>query len=95
MNENLFSEYGEFLGTLPAECVDDCSMPGCDASDPVAYWRKRLDFQVPRELAVRYLRDFGAWDDLATVEDATLANRVLWIACGDIRENGEWLGLIH
>jgi len=95
MNANLFDAHGWFTGNLPAECVADCTTPGQDAGPSVDYWRKRLDFQVPRELAVKYLRDFGAWDSLETDSDDNLARRVLWIACGDIRENGEWFGLIH
>ena len=90
----LFDQYGNFNGEIPAECVADCTTPGQDADESVTYWRTRLDFSVPRDLAIRYLKDFGAWDDLAEASDTTLAERCLWIACGDIRENGEWFGLV-
>ena len=94
MNGNLFDSYGWFTGTLPADCVVDCSQPG-PVDEAVEYWRGKLSFDVPRPLAVRYLKEFGAWDDLETAEPESLARRCLWIACGDIRENGEWFGLIH
>jgi len=92
---NLFDRYGNFIGAIPAECVAECTRPGKDATPFVDAWRKRLDFQVPRELAVKYLDDFGAWDDLDTAPDDRLAERILWIACGDIQDGGEWCGLIH
>ena len=45
--------------------------------------------------AIRYLREYGAWENLETDTDRELAERVLWLACCDIREQGEWFGLIH
>lgn len=85
---------GYLQKSIPAECVSDCSARG-DVSEPVAYWRKRLAFVVPRDLAIAYLSGFGAWDDLDTISEDTLAERCLWIACGDIKENGEWFGLVE
>jgi len=82
----------ELVGELPAECVSDCSAPGQDASEAVAYWRERLSFSPPRAYALEYLRGFGAWDDLETWDDETIAERVLWLFAGDAREalaNGE------
>jgi len=76
----------ELVEDLPEECVRDCSTPGQDASEAVSYWRRRLGFTVPRAFAVDYLRGFGAWDDLATADDETIAERVLWIFAGDARE---------
>jgi hypothetical protein len=63
----------------------------------VAYWRARLDFTVPRDTAIAYLRDFCAWtaEELAAKTDDELAEVVLWSACSDIRESGEWFGLVH
>lgn len=92
----MFDTYGNFHGELPADCVRDCSHAGqCDAD--VAFWRAQLDFQVPRDLAIAYLAEFGAWEraDLMAKGDDDLADIVLWIACGDLRESGEWFGLIH
>ena len=91
----LFDQYGNFNGKIPAECVEECTTPGQDASEAVEAWIERLDFRVPREQAIKYLKDFGAWDDLAEASNATLAERCLWVACSDIKENGEWLGLVH
>jgi len=66
---------------------------GRDAAEYAEYWCKKLNFTVPRDLAERYLQSFGAWDDLSEANDETLAQRVLWMACGDIEENGYWHGL--
>ena len=102
-SDKLFDNYGHFLGKIPEECWRDCSAPGQAADESVEYWRKRLNFVVPREKAIKYLREFGAWPvisdeydkGLADMSDDELADKVLWLACGDIRENGQWFGLIH
>jgi hypothetical protein len=94
-----FNEYGYLQGEIPAECVADCSHQGaCD--DDVAFWVRKLGFEeaiaAARPQAVSYLRDFGAWDDLDTASNETLAQRILWTACCDVRESGEpWIGLVH
>ena len=91
-----FDSLGYLTGTLPEDCIGDCSHAGpCDTD--VEYWRKRLDFTVPRETAIGYLREFGAWtaEELAARTDDELAEVVLWSACCDFRESGEWLGMLH
>lgn len=98
-----FNEYGHFLGELPEECWQDCSSPGQAADEAVAYWRKKLDFTVPREQAIQWFREYGAWPlesdeydtGLRDMSDDELAEKVLWIASGDMREQGEWFGLVH
>jgi hypothetical protein len=92
----LFDDYGNYIGPeLPLECVHDCSGPG-ERSEDVKFWAEALGFTVPRELAIRHLRGYGAWseDELNDTDDETLAHRVLWLACCDIRENGDWFGLV-
>ncbi len=81
-------------GQFPADCITECSASG-DVSEAVEYWVRNLEFNPPRDLAIRYLREFGAWDDLETATDETLAQRILWSAMCDIREQGEWPGLVH
>ncbi len=88
-----FDEQGYLVGELPQDCVDQCSHSG-QCVDDVRFWLKELDFQVPRDKAIVYLRGFGAWDDLEDMTDEDLAEKVLWIACGNIHDQGEWLGLI-
>lgn len=93
---SLFDQYGNFNGTIPSDCVRDCSHPGpCDTE--VKEWSKVLGFNVPRTLAINYLVEFGAWTRSELNEKLTsdLSEIVLWIACSDIKEEGEWLGLIH
>jgi hypothetical protein len=85
-------------GQFPAECILACSASG-SVDHAVAYWRDKLGFvaalEPVRHLVERYLKEFGAWDDLATADIEVLADRILWTACGDIAEQGEWLGLVH
>lgn len=99
----LFDKFGQYIGPrFTRACVRDCSAQGA-VDHAVAFWCKKLNFRVPRDLAIRYLAEFGAWpretDEYDTglndTDDLTLAHRVLWIACCDIRESGEWFGLVH
>jgi len=96
-----FNEYGWLAsGSFPAECIAACHHSGQCAED-VTYWRKKLDFSVPRELAIKYLRDVWPVESdqydqgLNDMIDEELAEKVLWLACGDIQEQGEWFGLVH
>lgn len=81
-------------GHIPAMCIEDCSASG-DVTESVKFWVRRLSFAPPRDLTERYLKEFGAWEDLKTADDETLAMRVLWSACCEISEQGDWAGLIH
>ncbi len=72
---------------LPRDCVEDCSAQGSvDAA--VAAWRERLAFTVDRDNAIRCLKGYGAWelDELNALDDNALAEKVLWLACGDFSE---------
>lgn len=100
METKWFNEYGRFLGEFPEECVSDCSASGSvDAS--VAYWLKKLNFEVPREKTIKWLSEFGAWPEVTDEYDkglndmtnTELASKVLWLACCDIKEQGEWFGI--
>ena len=91
----MFDQYGNFNGSIPSDCVRDCTTPGQDASSAVQYWVDKLRFVVPPKLARDYLHDFGAWDDLADVDAPTLSGRVLWVACGALMESGEWSGVMR
>lgn len=85
-------------GQFPADCIQACSASG-SVDDAVEYWTLRLGLastlEEIRPLVERYLKEFGAWGDLAEAPIATLAERVLWHACCEIRVQGEWLGLVH
>lgn len=90
-----FNASGYLVGTLPADCIADCAHAGpCD--DDVRHWRQQLEFQVPRDRATAYLREFGAWtaEELAAKSDEELAEVVLWLGCCQIRETGQWWGLV-
>lgn len=92
-----FDENGYMRGYIPAAAVSECTAGGIDATPFVKAWIEKLNFRVPRQKAIDYLREFGAWDieELQASDDDGLAEKVFWIACGDIKENGAWHGLIH
>jgi len=89
-----FYDNGELKKEIPQDCIDDCSAVG-DCSNAVAYWIKELEFKVDRQTAINYLDEFGAWETLESDTDQEITERVLWVACGDISEQGEWMGLVH
>lgn len=91
-----FNQYGYFVGEFPEDCVVECSAAG-EVKGAVEYWTGKLGFEVPRERAINYLAEFGAWShaELNEMNDTDLAEKVLWLACCDIKENGEWFGLVH
>jgi len=88
LNEIETAYFTGFDLDLPAECVLDCTVPGQDADEPVAYWSGRI--QRPPEAtpeAVReHLAGYGAWDDEELQDDAANWHRIVWIAAGNIRD---------
>lgn len=91
-----FDEYGYLTGEIPQECVESCSHAGrCD--DDVEYWQSKLEFEVSSEKAVKYLQEFGAWTkkELSELSQTELAQKVLWVICNEIKEQGESIGMIH
>lgn len=91
-----FHENGESKGSIPTKCVEECSHSGsCDAD--VERWVAKMKFVVPREKAVKYLKEFGAWseEELNAKSDKELAETVLWVACGQTWDGLTWDGLIH
>jgi len=108
-HEDWFDEHGWILKDIPEECIESCSHQGACDND-VEYWQEKLQFEVPRQMAIDYLREFGAWtvEELNEKNDTELAQIVLWLACGDTKEiryqdakDGEeveeytWPGLVH
>ena len=89
-----FDDNGWMNGTIPEECVADCSASGA-VDEAVEYWVKKLGFDVPEPKAAEWLREYGAWDAEELADHEANARRVLWLACGDVKEKGEWMGLIH
>ena len=90
----IFDEFGNCLIDIPTDCVLECWNPK-ENMDLLDKWIYILQFKCPKDLAIPYLREMGAWDDLDTADQDTINRRVLWLACCDIRKNGEWFGLIR
>lgn len=92
-----YDKHGYFVGTLPDECISDCSAPGQDASEAVAFWQEKLEFNPDPDQARRYLRWTGGWtaDELDEMSELDLAHKILWLACCDLRESGEYFGMVY
>ena len=91
-----FDREGNLQRKIPEECVKDCTHMGpCDAD--VKYWREKLNFEVPRQLAILYIKDIGAYEEEETEEmtHEELAEYILWCVCFDIKEHGEFFGLVQ
>ena len=76
-----FDSYGDMKKHLPMDCILGCSGGG-RADDEVDYWVNELDFHVPTEKGLSYVREYGL-DDIGP-EDVD--KYVLWIMCGNIKE---------
>lgn len=76
---------------LPEECIRDCAASG-DVTEAVKAWAEELDFTVDRERAIQTLQGYGAWSlgELNDAPDDILAERILWLACGDFSEFMVW-----
>lgn len=84
-------DYTLDIDQLPVECIEDCSAIG-DVSESVAYWREKLGFTVDRDRAITCLEGYGAWDreDMEQESDGWIAERILWIACGNFSDQRKW-----
>ena len=69
-------EYGSQQGQCD-EYVKDLS--------EVPYIKEQLD-KIDPELLSDELREYGAWDEIERADHAQNIQRILWLACSDIRE---------
>jgi len=82
------SMLGEF--ELPFECCDDCTRPGQDASDAVAFWLAHPEVgpqftDLDREDLERFVMDEGTDPDEAAEMDLDhLTARLLWGLCHQV-----------
>ena len=73
----------------PKGFVDSCSHQGDCQSDVVSFMDR---FEVPDiEYLKDFLREYGAWHGKELSNHSDNVMRLLWIAAGDIRENGEFI----
>lgn len=76
-----FDKMGDMKKNLPMDCILGCSGSG-RADDEVDYWVNELNFQVPIQMGLSYLRECGL-DDIVP-EDVD--KYVLWIMCENIKD---------
>ena len=70
------AEYGSHAGNCDQEIADLRAMPKI---------KRQLD-KIPADNLRAELGDYGAWDDTELADHDENLSRILWIACGDIRE---------
>ena len=83
-----FSEQGELIRKIPDECVNDCVVPGHDATAACSRWVEALNFKEGLDIpmAKAYLKSLGAWteNEIRALSDTEVAEMILWVVCGDI-----------
>jgi len=73
----------------PRGFVSSCSHSGDCQADVESFMNR---FVIPnKEYLADYLRDFGAWDDEELKNHEANKMRLLWIASGDIMDQGEFI----
>lgn len=97
MAKGWFNELGEMTRELPTDCIQECAAQG-RVDDAVAYWVEKLNFEedFPVEKARTYLAEFGAWEreELARMSTNELAQKVLWILCGNAKDGETYLSIM-
>lgn len=73
------------IDDLPAACIEDCSGAG-PVDDAVSYWVDKLSLTVDRRAGARCLEYNGYGDAIADMSDEDVAERILWLACGNFAE---------
>ena len=79
--------FNGFELVIPTQAVGDCSHSGACDSD-VAFWQSRIarpETCTPEKLAAE-LKEYGAWDAEELADDAANWNRIVWLACGNIKD---------
>jgi hypothetical protein len=75
-----------------ADALSGCHSGACD--DDIEWLRRAPYIQAQLDaldeaLVSDELKEYGAWDDLERADHEANLSRLLWIACGDIRDNIE------
>jgi len=76
---------------VPIDCVTECSAQGrCD--DAVKAWEEILTASPKTKMDLAACRatikGFGVWDadEIAAMDDTSVRQKALWIACGSVQE---------
>jgi len=83
-------DFDRFTVSMPHEAAKDLSRPGQPADDAAAHWAPRIarPTRATRLALAAELREYGAWSAEELEDDAQNWQRILWIAAGNIRDNG-------
>jgi hypothetical protein len=87
-NKNLvWASFNYFEFQLPQQAVNDCSHQG-ECFEDVEFWQRKIELNVSRDLLIKELREYGAWDieELTNMDDIGLEQKIIWIAACNIKE---------
>ena len=89
----MYANFNRFELNLPIAVVLSCSQPGKDASEDVKAALRRYpsllaDIRDLDPFLVREeLSEYGAWDEDELADDEKNAERLVWLAACDFRED--------
>jgi len=84
-----YAGFNNFELEIPKEAVADCSHQGqCD--EDVDFWAPRITRpeSITPELLRRELKGYGAWDEDELMNDEDNWKRIIWLAAGQIKDEG-------
>lgn len=93
----MYTNFNRFELNLPIAVVLSCSQPGKDASEDVKDALRRYpsllaDIRDLDQFLVREeLAEYGAWDEDELADDEKNAERLVWLAACDLKEELFWL----
>jgi hypothetical protein len=91
MGKRHWAPFNRFELQLTLDDAASGSQPGKDASDDIEwlrklpYVKKQLDALDPKKVRAE-LDEYGAWDDAELAGHDQNLSRILWLACGNVRE---------
>lgn len=82
--------FNRFTLDIPGEAIPVCSHQG-DCDDDVAHWASKITrpSEITPELLAVELKEYGAWDTEELADDDQNWQRLIWIACCDLKEEAQ------
>ena len=96
--KSFFDKNGWLRKRIPVKVLESCYHSGaCDGN--VSFWVQELqfDYDFPRDIAIRYLKEAGGWSlgELHSKTDTELAEIVLWMFAVDYADGQIVYGMVH
>jgi hypothetical protein len=82
--------FERFTIEIPEEAIGDCSHQGaCD--EDVEHWAQKINrpSEITPERLAAEMKEYGAWDAEQLADDEANWQRLIWIACCNIKEESK------